>query len=243
MSDFLSQHDPDRLEDREALVDRWFTGTGKSYDRVVAWTTMGLDSYWKKRILAALPETADSALDLACGTGIVLKRLAKKYPGARLVGVDLTNEYLDVARDKLRREGVEVELIHANAELAPLTGSFDAVCSSYLPKYVDPDRLLACITPHVGPGGRVVLHDFVYPKTWLYRRVWRVWMWTLNVFGRRAFPAWEKAFDKELVTVIQNTHWPREFMAAFKRHGYVDIKRWNLSARSSMIVSAARPPG
>ncbi len=241
MSEFLDQHQPEKLEHREALVDRWFSGTGASYDRVVAWTTLGLDGYWKRKLLASMPETAERVLDLACGTGIVLEKLARKYPGSQLVGVDLTQEYLDVAKAKLAAMGVEAELLHANAESAPLTGAFDAVCSSYIPKYVDPDRLLDCITPYLRAGAKVVLHDFTYPKTWLYRKVWRVWMWSINTIGPRFFPAWEKAFDKELVTVIKNTHWPREFMAAFERHGYVDIKRQNLTARSSMIVSARRP--
>ena len=241
MSQYLDQHDPDRIDHREALVDRWFTGTGKSYDRVVAWTTLGLDGYWKKKLLQAMPDTATRVLDLACGTGIALEKLARKYPEAKLVGVDLTQEYLDVAQAKLAELGVQAELIHSNAETAPLTGSFDAVCSSYIPKYVDPDALLGTITPHLAPGAKVVLHDFTRPKTWFWRKVWRVWMWMLNTFGRRVFPAWEKAFDEELVTVIRDTHWPRDFMDAFARHGYVDIERQNLSARSAMIVSARRP--
>jgi demethylmenaquinone methyltransferase/2-methoxy-6-polyprenyl-1,4-benzoquinol methylase len=242
MSDYLEQHEPRSLEAREALVDRWFAGTGESYDRVVAWTTMGLDSWWKRRLLATLPEKADRVLDLACGTGIVLEKLARKYPGADLVGVDLMQEYLDIAEAKLRERGITAELIHANAESAPLTGSFDAVCSSYIPKYVDPDELLTCITPHVRPGGIVALHDFTYPKTFVYRRVWRAWMWVIGNVGRRVFPAWEKAFDRELVTVIKETHWPRIYAETFRRHGYVDVESQRLSARSSMIVSARRPP-
>lgn len=241
MTNYLKQHEPEKLEDREALVDRWFTGTGESYDRVVAWTTLGLDSYWKKKILARMPAQAERVLDLACGTGIVLEKLATKYPDAELVGVDLTKEYLEVAEVKLRQKGIQVELIHANAESAPLEGLFDAVCSSYIPKYVDPDKLLSCITPHVKPGGIVVLHDFTYPKTFLYRRVWRVWMWSIHTLGTFVFPSWKKAFDDELVTVIRDTHWPRIFADAFRRHGYVDVRSRELSARSSMIVSARVP--
>ena len=241
MATYLDQHEPERPEDREALVERWFSGTGSSYDRVVAWTTLGLDGWWKRRMLATMPPSADRVLDLACGTGIVLERLARKYPEAGLVGVDLTQEYLDVAERKLRGLGIQAELIHGNAESAALTGRFDAVCSSYIPKYVDADTLLAHITPHIRPGGVVVLHDFTMPKTLVYRGVWRAWMGLLGTVGRRAFPAWEKALDRELVTVIQNTHWPRLFMDSLGRHGYVDVQGQRLSARSAMIVSGRRP--
>lgn len=239
----IDPHTGSVLTAREALVDRWFDGTGASYDRVVAWTTLGLDAYWKRRILAALPERANRVLDLACGTGIVLERLALRYPHAELVGVDLTQEYLDVAEAKLRRKGIQARLIHANAENVALEGHFDAVSASYLPKYVDADRLLTNLTPHVAPGGTVVMHDFTVPKALLTRWAWYGWMRLLATAGRRVFPAWDKAFDEELLHFIVRTRWPRFFAQAFERHGYVDVERQSLSGRMATIVAARRAPG
>src|SRR5512132_3484706 len=44
----------------------------------------------------------DSAhiLDLGCGTGEIILRLAKKYPHATFVGVDLLQEHLDRAAER-----------------------------------------------------------------------------------------------------------------------------------------------
>ena len=227
--------------DREAVVERWFTGTGRSYDRVVAVTTFGMDAYWKRQLMAALPPKAERVLDLACGTGIVLDKLARKYPAAELVGVDITQEYMHIAEAKMRALGREVELIHSNAETAPLQGLFDTVCSSYIPKYVDPEVLLDNITPHVAPGGIVALHDFTYPNGGLQRLIWRGWMGVLRTLGSKVFPSWEKCFDDELTDVISKTHWPSRFAAAFAQRGYVDIRRKKLSFRSSMLLTARRP--
>ena len=197
-----------------------------------------MDGRWKRAILAALPERAERVLDLACGTGIVLEQLAKRYPDAELVGVDLTEEYLDVARAKLAKIGVAATLVHANAETAPLEGKFDTVCSSYLPKYVDADRLIDHLTPHVAPGGTVAFHDFTYPKGLVPRWGWRVWMHLLSTGGRRVFPAWEKAFDKELMHKIVRSRWPKEFAAALTRRGYEDVTIQALSSRMATLVSA-----
>ena len=240
MSESVDPQAGQDLARREALVDRWFDGTGASYDRVVAWTTLGLDGYWKRRMLAVLPERATRVLDLACGTGIVLERLARRYPDAELVGVDLTREYLDVAGTKLGRKDIDARLIHANAETVAFDGRFDVVSASYLPKYVDAERLLANLTPHVAPGGTVVMHDFTYPKVLLLRWAWYGWMRLLATAGRRVFPAWDKAFDDELLHFIVRSRWPRSFVRAFEQHGYVDVTCEPVSGRMATIVSARR---
>ena len=228
------------VDEREALVERWFTGTGESYDRVVHVTTVGLDAIWKRKLIDCLPADTSSALDLACGTGIVLRGLAKRFPDARLVGVDITQEYLDVAQRKLPQEGIEAELVLGNAETYEPEGMFDAVCSSYLPKYVDPDKVLDCVTPHLRRGGVFAVHDFACPRGLVPYGIWRSWMGLINTLGRRVFPAWEHAFDDELAHVIKSTRWPRRFMESLRRHGYERIRRQRLHFNTANIVSAVR---
>ena len=38
-------------DSRVALVERFFDGTGPSYDAMVHWATFGIDGLWKKRML------------------------------------------------------------------------------------------------------------------------------------------------------------------------------------------------
>ena len=237
----MAAFDLSRRASREKLVDRFFAGTGSSYDRVVAVTTFGLDASWKRRLLAHVPADATSILDLACGTGIVTKKLHERAPRARLVGVDITEEYLRVAREKFQGLDADVTFLHSNAETMVLEGEFDAVVSSYIPKYVDADTLLERLEGHVAPGGVLALHDFDYPRGVFPRTVWRLHMGLLRTVGRRVFPAWREAFDDDLAVLIRDSKWTRSYRNALQRHGYVDVARERLSFGTAAIVSGRRP--
>ena len=105
-----------RDADRLALVHRFFSGTGSSYDFMVNVATFGIDRRWKRRILSLLPENPARILDLACGTGILTVAIARRYPQCRVVGVELRDEYLQHAREKVQRLGLRnVELVLSRA--------------------------------------------------------------------------------------------------------------------------------
>jgi demethylmenaquinone methyltransferase/2-methoxy-6-polyprenyl-1,4-benzoquinol methylase len=225
---------------RAKLVERFFTGTGRSYDRVVRTCTLGLDSYWKRRLLARVPPSSQAILDLACGTGIVTLALAKRHPQARLVGVDVTEDYLQIARRKAQMLGGNAEFIHANAETVQLSGMFDCITSSYIPKYVDAEVLLANITPHVQAGGVIVLHDFFYPPHPVARAIWHGYNHALNFLGRRLFPEWREVFDNNLTELIVRSNWLVEFSAALRAYGYANIEIERLTFGSAAIISAKK---
>ena len=59
-----------RNDERLELIERFFRGTGSTYDFMVAAATFGIDDRWKRRIVERIPGGAERILDLACGTGI-----------------------------------------------------------------------------------------------------------------------------------------------------------------------------
>ena len=69
-------------------------------------------------------------VELGCGTAYVSAWLARR--GARVVGVDLTEEQLETARRMQAKHGLEFPLVHASAEDVPLPdASFDLAVSEY----------------------------------------------------------------------------------------------------------------
>ncbi|NJE84404.1 class I SAM-dependent methyltransferase [Thermococcus sp. CX2] len=64
-------------------------------------------------------------LDLACGTGVPTLELARR--GYEVVGLDLQEEMLSVARRKAEREGLNVEFIQGDAAELGFREEFDAV--------------------------------------------------------------------------------------------------------------------
>ena len=84
-------------ESAKNLVPKFFDETGATYDSVVSYGTLGKDKYWKSKILQQI-SNGNSFLDLACGTGILTREIAEKFPNAKTVGIDITKSYLDVAK-------------------------------------------------------------------------------------------------------------------------------------------------
>jgi demethylmenaquinone methyltransferase/2-methoxy-6-polyprenyl-1,4-benzoquinol methylase len=227
-------------EVRTQRVRRFFESKGRSYDRVVLLMSLGVDPYWKRRILARVPREARDVLDLACGTGIVTCRLGRRQPGVRIVGVDLTEDFLEIARQKAARQGLHAEFLHANAETVSLPpAAFDCVLSSYLPKYVDVDSLLNNVVPALRPGGVIALHDFTYPTLWVARWGWRCYLRLSRVFWPPFFPDWKTTLA-ELPELIIRSRWVEDFSAGLRARGFVDVKIEFLTYGSGAIVSAKK---
>src|SRR5918992_5533695 len=146
---------------RLALVERFFRGTGTTYDAVVNVATFGIDRLWKRRIVSQIPAGAERILDLACGTGISTLAIARRFPDSRIVGVELRDEYLELAREKLRRGDVRnVELVLSRAEDYRSSEPFDCISSSYLAKYADLPLLVRNCGGMLKEGGVLLMHDF-----------------------------------------------------------------------------------
>ena len=100
-------------------------------------------------------------LDVGCATGRLLERLARA--GVRqLSGSDLAPRILDVARRKLSRLGVEVDLRAADAEtsLPWPADSFDAVTvTGVMHHFYTPEAALREMRRVLRPGGSLVIAD------------------------------------------------------------------------------------
>ncbi len=92
-------------------------------------------------------------LDLACGTGAMMRRLAARLPDAHLFGADLSGLQLRAAR----RRSPELMLVESDAAALPFaSGAFDVVHWSWLLEHVPPARavdILREVRRVVAPGG------------------------------------------------------------------------------------------
>lgn len=52
----------------EELAERYFEGNGASYDHIARVSTLGLDGWWKRKILKKIPNTPGRILEQASGT-------------------------------------------------------------------------------------------------------------------------------------------------------------------------------
>lgn len=225
-----------RADPRLALVERFFRGTGSTYDLVVNVATFGIDRLWKRRLVRLIPPHATSILDLACGTGISTLAIARRFPRSRVVGVELREEYLALAREKLRRSRLpNVELVLSRAEDYRSAERFDCISSSYLAKYAELPLLTANCREMLVDGGLLLMHDFTLPPKPALLAVWRFYFRTLQLVGGALLPAWREIYYG-LPRLIEETRWLPELEQALREQAFRDIRTEYLTAYGSAIV-------
>ncbi len=98
-------------------------------------------------------------LDLGCGTGSMTNLMATK--GYEMIGVDLSEDMLAVARDKAKEENSDVIYLNQDMTKLDLYGTIDAVisCGDALNYVLDEKDLLAAfknVNMFLNPGGLFV---------------------------------------------------------------------------------------
>lgn len=100
-------------------------------------------------------------LDVACGTGVVARLAAPRVaPSGEVVGLDVTEGMLAVARAHAPEDGVPVEWIQGDATALPFAdGAFDVVlCQQGLQFFPDKACALQEIYRVLVPGGTAALN-------------------------------------------------------------------------------------
>ena len=223
------------------VVQRYFSGTGFSYDQVATICTFGFDKYWKRKIIGKIPARPACIIDQACGTGILTLKIARRFPDCRVIGVELRDEYLAIAREKARASGISnVEFVLGRAEDVVVEGDCDCITSSYLAKYAELGTLILNTRKMLRPGGLIIMHDFTYPANPVFLLLWQTYFKLLRMIGSRIFPEWRTVFY-ELPEFLLQTTWLPDSIAMMKEAGFSDITSKSLTFGTSAIVTAKKP--
>jgi len=222
-------------EPAKNLVPKFFDETGTTYDSVVSYGTLGKDKYWKKKMLEQISD-GSSFLDLACGTGILTRKIAEKFPNAKIVGIDITKSYLDVAKQNSNSFD-NILFILDDAEEFKLDSKFDCITGSYLPKYCDPEILVKNCMAHLKPGGKIILHDFTYPKNPAVKGLWNFFLTLMRLVGC-FIPSWKDALIG-LPKLIRSTKWLDRYSDIMKKNG-LNVNSQYLTYGASAILTGTK---
>lgn len=133
----------------------------------------------RRRVIGLLRLAAgETVVDVACGTGLSIPILAEAVgPSGRVVGVEVSPEMLDLARERCAGQGLrQVELLESTMEQANLGSPFDAALFNYTHDVLQSHAALERIFAHARPGARVAVAGIKHPPGWLFPlRLYRYW--------------------------------------------------------------------
>jgi demethylmenaquinone methyltransferase/2-methoxy-6-polyprenyl-1,4-benzoquinol methylase len=225
------------LEINGHLIARKFFSSknASSYDSIVRFTTFYKDSAWKKEMVRFIGGKNKIILDLACGTGILSTFIPNGTANSKIIGSDLTFEYLRLAK---KRQSY-VLLTNSLAEFLPYKDdSFDVIISSYLAKYTN---LAAMVKEHwrvLRKDGIIIVHDFTYPNSNLVRILWHIYFRILNQLGK-VITSWQDVFSN-LDRLIQLNPWVNNLVRELDMIGFRSISKNYYTHGTAAIVRAIK---
>lgn len=109
------------------------------------------------------------ALDVGAGTALILLELCRQAPSARVLGIDLAQQMLLVARANVLRARLDdrLWLTRTDAKCLPFAaGTFGAVISNTILHHIpQPRAALAEMVRVTRPGGRLFVRDLLRPAS------------------------------------------------------------------------------
>ena len=229
---------------KKEQVRAMFDGIARRYDLLNHLLSLGVDRGWRRRVVRAVrAERPRSVLDMATGTADLAIMLAKSCPGARVVGIDLSERMLAVGRAKVERESLSerIELVQGDAESAAYgREAFDAATVAFgVRNFGDLGRGLAELSRALRPGGRIVILEFSTPTMPVFGRLY-------DWYSHRVLPrigGWlshdRQAYDY-LPRSVDEFPQPEEFLTILAAAGFRDCRARSQSFGIAQIYTAEK---
>ncbi len=152
------------MRDAAALMDHMYRRQRHIYDASRKFYLLGRD----EAINRLRPARGGKALEIGCGTGRNLIKLAQAYPQARLFGLDVSREMLATAGASTARAGFASRIALAQADATAFDSqklfgcaNFERVMFSYVLSMIPRWReALSRALDVVAPGGSLHVVDF-----------------------------------------------------------------------------------
>jgi demethylmenaquinone methyltransferase / 2-methoxy-6-polyprenyl-1,4-benzoquinol methylase len=224
-----------------------FAPLGGDYDRWAAILSFAQDPRWRRFLIRHVPVSADArVLDVATGTGAIARGLVRRY-GCSVVGVDQSPQMLDGARERIAKAGMadRIELRLGSAEQLDLAeGSFDALTTGYLLRYLDdPLRTVSELLRFIKPGAPFALLDFAVPPNVVARGLWHVYTGVgLPVLGRLVSPGWAEVgrYLRPSISAFGAAYPPDALRALLTEAGGADVQVRLLSLGGGLVAWGVR---
>ncbi len=199
------------------------------YDRINHLLSLGIDRQWRRRSIRALGKFHPRRiLDISTGTGDFAILTARMLRPERIVGADISEGMMAVARQKVEREGLSGTISFSREDCQSLSfesDSFDAVTVAFgVRNYADLDTCLQEIRRVLRPGGHLLIIELSAPARFPMRGLFHLYAHTLMPATGRLFSHDCEAYNYLTASVeaFPQAEQMEEIMA---KNGFRDI-RW-----------------
>lgn len=167
------------IDEKKKFVKRMFDAVAPRYDLLNHLLSLGIDIYWRKRMLKLINFRMNPRLvDLATGTGDVAL-MALEAGAKKVVGVDLSVGMLNLGQKKIRRHDAEdqVWMVAGDAEMLPLPSAYsDAVTIAFgIRNVADIPAALKEMARVLDESGVVVILEFSRPRLIGFRQLYNLY--------------------------------------------------------------------
>ena len=200
-------------------MESLFSGIAHKYDKMNRIMSLGLDRFWRRSALQGIAIHGEpQILDLACGTGDFTIELARRWPNAKITGIDITPEMLSIARLKLR-DMANISLLHGNAQdlsMLQADGFSLIVCAFGFRNFPDKTKVLSECHRLLAREGKLVVLELFRPKFGMLGSAVNIWLATVS----RIFANKERNEYRYLRKSVENTVSADEFAKMAESSGF-----------------------
>jgi demethylmenaquinone methyltransferase/2-methoxy-6-polyprenyl-1,4-benzoquinol methylase len=212
-----------------AIQDRkLFSEIAKRYDFLNHFLSFNIDQTWRKRLVgSADPKPGDMILDVCTGTGDIAIRFAQNDRAGQIVGIDLTDEMLQIARHKLKgsRNGRRIQLLRGDGLKLPFGDDcFDIVTIGFgLRNLESHQRGISEMVRVLRCGGRLLILEFSPPEENLFGKVYDLYLSTV-IRAVGSVVSGSKDAYRYLSISIANFPQPEEILKLMEAEGLRELR-------------------
>ena len=198
------------------MQENFFDNFANQYDVYNNLVSLGTHHFVKAKCVRMLSfDKKQNILDLCCGTGDIA-RLLKKYSSAKVVGVDVSQEMLKIAKSKSN----DIEYVLSNVEQLPFEDNqFDIVTVSFgLRNIKDKTSAIKEIARVLKNDGQFLHIDFGKPNNFAQK----IFSFNAKLFAKMFL---KNVPSKYFLNSIENYWTPNEFEQVMSEYGFVLNKK------------------
>ena len=176
--------------EKTGQVEAMFNNIAPAYDTLNHRLSWNIDKGWRRKaIKALLPYRPQTMLDIATGTGDFAIMAAKMLRPKQLIGVDIAEEMMAVARQQVETEHLGNNISFKRDDCMDLSfddNTFDAVTAAFgIRNFSDLDKGLSEMCRVLKTGGKLSIVELTTPVTFPMKQLFKIYSHTfLPIYGR-----------------------------------------------------------